>query len=84
MDDFNKMLQDNPHAPSLVTGLVTKKNADGSDFNFIDFIIDEMGQDYIDAINGDEKAKARLKASEKRNLKPARNLPKKRIFLQPT
>lgn len=25
MDDFNKMLQDNPHAPSLVTGLVTKK-----------------------------------------------------------
>lgn len=76
MDDFNKMLQDNPHAPSLVTGLVTKKNADGSDFNFIDFMIDEMGQDYIDAINGDEKAKARLKASEKEKLEASEKLAK--------
>lgn len=76
MDDFNKMLKDNPHAPSLVTGLVTKKNADGSDFNFIDFIIDEMGQDYIDAINGDEKAKARLKASEKEKLEASEKLAK--------
>lgn len=25
MDDFNNMLKENPHAPGLVTGLITKK-----------------------------------------------------------
>ena len=60
MDDFNNMLKENPHAPGLVTGLVTKKNADGGDFNLIDYLIDELGQDYIEAINGDEEARKRL------------------------
>ena len=76
MDDFNKMLQKNAHAPSLVIGLVTKKNADGSDFNLIDYLIDELGQDYIDAINGDAEAKARLKASEKEKLDASEKLAK--------
>ena len=38
MDDFNNMLKENPHAPGLVTGLITKKNADGGDFNLIDYL----------------------------------------------
>lgn len=76
MDDFNKMLQENPHAPGLVTGLVTKKNADGGDFNLIDYLIDDLGQDYIEAINGDEKARERLKASEKEKLAASEKLAK--------
>lgn len=74
MDDFNQMLQENPHAPGLVTGLVTKKNADGSEFNLTDYLIDELGQDYIDAINGDEEARARLKANEKEKLDASEKL----------
>lgn len=74
MDDFNNMLKENPHAPGLVTGLVTKKNADGGDFNLIDYLIDELGQDYIEAINGDEEARKRLKASEKEKLEASEKL----------
>ena len=76
MDDFNNMLKENPHAPSLITGLITKKNADGGDFNLIDFLIDDLGQDYIDAINGDEEARKRLKASEKEKLAASEKLAK--------
>ena len=76
MDDFNNMLKENPHAPGLVTGLVTKKNADGGDFNLIDYLIDELGQDYIEAINGDEEARKRLKASEKEKLDASEKLAK--------
>ena len=76
MDDFNNMLKENPHAPGLVTGLVTKKNADGGDFNLIDYLIDELGQDYIEAINGDEEARKRLKTSEKEKLAASEKLAK--------
>ena len=76
MDDFNNMLQENPHAPGLVAGLVTKKNAEGGDFNLIDYLIDELGQDYIDAINGDEEARKRLKANEKEKLAASEKLAK--------
>jgi hypothetical protein len=76
MDDFNNMLKENPHAPGLVTGLITKKNADGGDFNLIDYLIDELGQDYIEAINGDDEARKRLKASEKEKLDASEKLAK--------
>ena len=76
MDDFNNMLKENPHAPGLVTGLVTKKNADGGDFNLIDYLIDELGQDYVDAINGDEDARKRLKSGEKEKLAASEKLAK--------
>lgn len=74
MDEFNKFLKENPMAPGLVTGLMTKKNADGSDFSFVDFMIDEMGQDYVDAINGDPEARKRLQKKEKDDLAAAEKL----------
>ena len=76
MDDFNNMLKENPHAPGLVAGLVTKKNADGGEFNLVDFLIDELGPDYIEAINGDEKARERLKQSEKDKVEASEKLAK--------
>ena len=33
--------------------IVLLKN-NGGDFNLIDYLIDELGQDYIEAINGDK------------------------------
>lgn len=81
MDDFNNMLNENPHAPGLVTGLITKKNADGGEFSLIDFLIDDLGQDYIDAINGDEEARKRLKASEKEKIAASEKLAKSKEAL---
>lgn len=74
MDEFNNFLKDNPMAPGLVTGLITKKNADGSDFSFVNFLIDNMGQDYVDAVNGDPEAKKRLQQKEKDDLAAAEKL----------
>lgn len=76
MNDFNQMLKDNPHAPGLIAGMVTKKNADGSDFNLTDFLIDELGQDYVDAINGDAEARKRLKENEKKKVEASEKLAK--------
>lgn len=74
MGDFNKMLQDYPQAPGLVTGMMTRKNADGSDFSFIGYLIDELGQDFVDAVNGDDEARKRLEKSEKEKLDASKKL----------
>ena len=68
MTDFNNMLKDFPQAPGLITGMATRKNPDGSEFSFTDYLIDEMGQDFMDAANGDEKARERLRKKEKDEL----------------
>lgn len=76
MGEFNNFLKEYPSAPALVTGMMTKKNADGSDFNFVDFIIDEMGPDYLAAIKGDAEARKRLQQKEKDDLAASEKLAK--------
>ena len=73
-DDFNNMLKDYPQAPGLITGLATKKNEDGSDFSFVGYLIDAMGQDFVDACNGDAEARKRLEKSEKDKLEASKKL----------
>lgn len=38
-DDMNTLLADDPMAPGLMAGLITKKNPDGTDFNLREYII---------------------------------------------
>ena len=76
MTDFNNMLKDFPQAPGLITGMATRKNPDGSEFSFTDYLIDEMGQDFMDAANGDEKARERLRKKEKDELAASEKLAK--------
>ena len=76
MDDFNNMLRDFPQAPGLITGMSTRKNPDGSEFSFTDYLIDNLGQDFIDAINGDDEARARLKKKEKDEVEASEKLAK--------
>lgn len=81
MADFNQMLSDFPQAPGLITGMATRKNPDGSEFSFTDYLIDELGQDFIDAINGDAEARARLKKREKDELAASEKLAKSKAEL---
>lgn len=74
MDGFNQMLQKYPQAPGLITGMMTQKNEDGSDFSFIGYLIDVMGQDFVDACNGDAEARKRLEKSEKDKLEASKKL----------
>ncbi len=74
MDDFNNMLKEYPQAPGLVTGMLTRKNEDGSDFSFVGYLIDSLGQDFVDAINGDAEARKRLEKGEKDKLEASKKL----------
>ncbi len=74
MDEFNNMLQEYPQAPGLVTGMMTKKNEDGSDFSFVGYLIDTLGQDFVDAIEGDAEARKRLEKSERDKLEASKKL----------
>lgn len=75
-DDFNKMLQDYPQAPGLITGMLTKKNEDGSDFSFVGYLIDALGEDFVEAIEGDAEARKRLEENEKKKLDASEKLAK--------
>ena len=73
-EEFNKMLQDYPEAPGLLTGMMTRKNEDGSDFSFVGYLIDTLGQDFVDAIEGDAEARKRLEKNEKDKLEASNKL----------
>lgn len=74
MNGFNEMLQEYPQAPGLITGMMTKKNEDGSDFDFMGYLIDAMGKDFVDAVNGDAEARKRLSKKEKDELEASKKL----------
>mgnify|MGYP007101828441 CR=1 FL=1 len=54
---FNDMLAKNPYAAPIVTGLVTGKNEDGSDFNLGEWLIDNEPEMVMDFIEGNPKNK---------------------------
>jgi hypothetical protein len=65
MDLFNKTMQDNEYAPEMMAGMMSGKNADGSDFDLSEYIIDNHLDFFLDYLEDSATAKEKLKARQK-------------------
>lgn len=62
MDNFNKAVQSNDIAPEMLAGILSGKNDDGSDFDLAEYLFDKHIDFFLDYIDGNPKAKDKLKA----------------------
>lgn len=65
MELFNKTMMDNDYAPEMLAGMMSGKNADGSDFNLTDYILDNHLDFFLDYIEDNATAKEKLNARRK-------------------
>lgn len=62
---FNEMISSSDIAPELLNGLLSGKNADGSDFNLEDYIVDNHLDYILDYIENSDTAKQKRDARKK-------------------
>lgn len=61
MDRFKQTMLDNDYAPEMMAGMMSGKNADGSDFDLSEYIIDNHLDFFLDYIENKDTAKEKLK-----------------------
>ena len=79
MERFNKAMQENDFAPEMMAGMMSGKNADGSDFDLTEYLFDNHMDFFLDWIENNETAKQKLKegqAKRKQAKKDAENAAK--------
>lgn len=62
MERFNQAVQGSDIAPGLMSGILSGKNADGSDFDLAEYLLDEHIDYLLDYIDDNDKAKEKLQA----------------------
>ena len=65
MDRFNKAVQESDIAPGLMSGILSGKNADGSDFNLAEYLLDEHIDYLLDYIDDHDTAKQKMEERRK-------------------
>ena len=66
MERFNKAMQENDFAPEMIAGIMSGKNADGSDFDLVEYLFDNHLDFFLDWIEDNDSAKEKLKAGQKK------------------
>ena len=61
MELFNRQMQENDLVPEMMAGMMSGKNADGSDFNLTEYLFDNHLDFFLDWIEDHESAKQKLK-----------------------
>lgn len=64
MERFNQAMQSNDLAPEMMAGMMSGKNADGSDFDLTEYIFDNHLGFFLDYMENSETAKEKLKAGQ--------------------
>lgn len=59
---FNETVQSNEIAPGLLSGILSGKNTDGSQFDLVEYILDNHMDFFLDYIEDHEGAKAKMQA----------------------
>lgn len=65
MDRFNETVNGSEIAPEMMAGILSGKNADGSDFSLEDYIINNNIDFFLDYIENSETAKAKMEERKK-------------------
>lgn len=65
MERFNQAMMDNELAPEMFAGMLSGKNADGSDFDLTEYIFDHHLDFFLDYMEDNASAKDKLKARQK-------------------
>lgn len=66
MERFNNAMMNNDIAPEMFAGMISGKNADGSDFDLTEYIFDNHLDFFLDYLEDSETAKAKLKEGQKK------------------
>lgn len=76
IDRFNQAMQDNDIAPEMLSGMLSGKNEDGSDFDLTAYLFDKHLDFFLDYMENNETAMEKLKAGQKQR-KEAKEAEKK-------
>lgn len=66
MDRFKSSLMDNDVAPEMFAGIISGKNADGTDFDLTEYLFDKHLDFFLDYMENSETAKEKLKAGQQK------------------
>ncbi len=66
MERFNQAMMDNDLAPEMFAGMLSGKNADGSDFDLTEYIFDNHLDFFLDYLEDSATAKDKLKARQQK------------------
>lgn len=66
MERFNQAMMGNDIAPEMIAGMMSGKNADGSDFDLTEYIFDNHLDFFLDYLEDSETAKQKLKEGQKK------------------
>jgi hypothetical protein len=66
MERFNNSMQNYDFAPEMMAGMMSGKNADGSDFDLAEYLIDNHLDFFLDYFENNETAKQKLKEGQKK------------------
>lgn len=76
MERFNNSVQGYDFAPEMLAGMMSGKNADGSDFDLAEYLFDNHMDFFLDWIEDHETAKEKLKAGQQKRKEAAKDAEK--------